>query len=161
PMVDFFMRGLGITLDEIPTSAKANRWLSRVPLPPLPAAWSNCRYVLFCDQASTPLRTVPAEHAAAMVDRIWRQYGLPVLGFHPMPHTGYADGGRHSGNLDQYMAWVKDASAVIGTDSSAIHIAAGFDVPTLAAFVSIDPVLRARDYPNCQVLDMRTELTQG
>jgi ADP-heptose:LPS heptosyltransferase len=96
-----------------------------------------------------------------MVERIWRQYGLPVLGFHAISHPHYRDISPHSGNLDQFIAWVKGAAAVIGTDSSAIHIAAGFDVPTLAVFVSIDPALRVRDYPNCRVLDVRTELTDG
>jgi ADP-heptose:LPS heptosyltransferase len=161
PMVDFFVRGLGISLDAVPASAKANRWLSRVPVPSVQAPWSGCSYVLFCDQASTPLRTVPQEHAATMVDRIWHHYRLPVLGFHPISHPHYRDVSQHSRNLDHFVAWIKGASAVIGTDSSAIHIAAGFDVPTLAIFVSIDPDLRARDYPNCQVLDVRTEVTNG
>ena len=161
PMVDFFIRGLGLSLDAIPASAKANRWLSRVPVPTVPAPWSGCSYVLFCDQASTPLRTVPHEHAATMVDRIWRQYGLPVLGFHPISHPHYRDVSQHSRNLDQFIAWIKCSTAVIGTDSSAVHIAAGLDVPTMAVFVSIDPLLRARDYSNCRVLDVRTELTDG
>src|SRR6266568_5469113 len=81
PMVDFFIRGLGISLDAVPAAAKANRWLSLVPVPSVQAPWLGGGYVLFCDQASTPLRTVPQEHAMTMVDRIWRQYGLPVLGF--------------------------------------------------------------------------------
>jgi hypothetical protein len=161
PMVDFFIRGLGIALEAVPASAKANRWLSDLLVPLIPTPWTACSYVLFCDQASTPLRTVPPEHAATMVDRIWHQYGLPVLGFHAIPHPHYQNISAHSCNLDQYIAWVKGASAVIGTDSSAIHIAAGFDVPTLAVFVSIDPSLRTRDYPNCRVFDARTELTRG
>ena len=59
------------------------------------------------------------------------------------------------------MAWIKGASVVVGTDSAAIHIAAGFDVPTLAFFVSIDPQLRTRDYPACRVVDARTPLADG
>ena len=161
PMVDFFIRGLGIALETVPASAKANRWLSRVSVPSVPRPWADSSYILFCDRASTPLRTVPPEHAAAMVDRIWQRYGIPVLGFHPMSHPRYHDVSRQSRNLDEFTAWVKGASAVIGTDSSAIHIAAGFEIPTLAVFVSIDPALRVRDYPFCQVLDMRSELTNG
>jgi len=161
PMVDFFMRGLGIPLDGVPASAKANRWLSRLPVPSLPAPWSTRSYVLFCDQASTPLRQVPPEHRVSMVDRIWRQYGVPVLGFGPIEHRRYVDVSGQSGTLDQFIAWIKGAGAVVGTDSSAIHIAAGFEVPTLAVFVSIDPALRARDYTSCRVLDMRTSLTDG
>ncbi|MGN6528380.1 MAG: ADP-heptose--LPS heptosyltransferase [Burkholderiaceae bacterium] len=161
PMVDFFIGSLGIAAGAVPASDKANRWLSRLPLPSIPAPWSTRRYVLLCDQASTPLRTVPDEHTAAMVDRIWNRYGVPVLGFRPIAHPRYHDVSRHSRNLDQYLAWVKGAAAVIGTDSSAIHVAAGFDVPTMAVFVSIDPALRARDYPHCRALDVRTELTDG
>jgi ADP-heptose:LPS heptosyltransferase len=161
PMVDFFLRGLGIPLGLVPASAKANRWLARLHLPPVPAPWSSRRYVLFCDQASTPLRAVPQEHTAAMVERIWQQYGLPVLGFHPISHPHYRDISAHSRDLDQFMAWVKGSAAVISTDSSAMHIAAGFDVPALAVFVSIDPDLRARDYAKCRVLDVRCDLTNG
>lgn len=68
---------------------------------------------------------------------------------------------QRSRTLDQFIAWVKGSAAVVATDSAAMHIAAGFDVPTMAVFVSIDPVLRARDYPNCRVLDVRCELTDG
>jgi len=161
PMVDFFIRALGIRLDEVPASAKANRWLAQVPLPAVNAPGTERRYALFCDQASTPLRTVPHEHAAQMVERIWREYGLPVLGFRSIAHPHYRDISERSRSLDQYLAWIKGSTVVIGTDSSAIHIAAGFDVPTMAVFVSIDPLLRARDYQHCRVLDVRTELTNG
>jgi hypothetical protein len=161
PMVDFFFRGLGIAKDSVPASAKANRWLARLPVHSVHAPWSTTDYVLFCDQASTPLRAVPPAHAAAMVDRIWRRYGLPVLGFHPISHPHYWDISRHSRHLDQFLGWVKRSAAVVATDSSAVHIAAGFDVPTVAVFVSIDPALRARDYPHCSVVDARCGLTNG
>lgn len=161
PMVDFFMRGLGLAADSVPISAKANHWLTSLSVPSVHAPWSTCDYVLFCDQASTPLRAVPQQHAAAMVDRIWRQYGLPVLGFHLIAHPHYYDISSHSRNLDQFIAWVKCSAAVIATDSSAIHIAAGFDIPTMAVFVSIEPALRSRDYAKCMVLDARCKTTNG
>ena len=50
---------------------------------------------------------------------------------------------------------------MIGTDSSAVHLAAGFNVPTLAGFASINPGLRVRDYPSCTAVDLRTPLTDG
>jgi ADP-heptose:LPS heptosyltransferase len=84
-----------------------------------------------------------------------------VLGFHPISHLHYHDISSQSRDLDHFMVWVKNAQVVVGTDSAAIHIAAGFDVPSLAVFVSIDPMLRARDYPHCRVLDVRTALTDG
>jgi ADP-heptose:LPS heptosyltransferase len=161
PMVDFFLRGLGIAPDAVPATAKANRWLSCLKTPPLAAPWASQGYALFSGQASTPLRTVPAEHACRLVDRIHRSYGLPVLGFGPVEHPRYHDVSALSTDLDHYIAWVRGARVVIGTDSSAIHLAAGFDVPTLAFFVSIDPQLRVRDYPHCRSIDARSELTRG
>lgn len=98
---------------------------------------------------------------AAVVERIWQRYGLPVFGFHPISHPHYQDVPWHSTNLDQFIAWVRGVAAFIGTDSAAIHLAAGFDVPTLAVFVSIDPMLRARDYPKCATPDLRNEWTNG
>lgn len=161
PMVDFFMHGLGIPPDAMPASAKSNRWLTELKMPTVPAPWSSGSYALFCDQASTALRRVPDEQAASMVDRIWHRYRLPVLGFHPIAHPHYHDVSSLSPRLDHFLAWVRSASVVVGTDSSAIHIAAGFDIPTLAVFVSIDPQLRVRDYAHCRVVDARTDRTNG
>jgi ADP-heptose:LPS heptosyltransferase len=161
PMVDFFMRSLGISPGTVPAAAKSNRWLSDLPLPELPTAWRGRNYVLICDRASTPLRSVPPAYAAELVEMLWSRYRLPIVGFHPIQHPEYRDVTAQSQGLDQYMAWVKDASALFAVDSSAIHIAAGFDVPTLAVFSSVDPLLRIRDYTQCQYIDMRTPSTSG
>lgn len=161
PMVDFFAQGLGVAPDALPAPAKANRWLGALPLPCVPAPWTHRDYVLLCQQASTRLRSMPATLAAAMVDRIWHQYRMPVLGFQPVAHPRYRDISAESPDLDHFMAWVRDACVVVAADSSAIHIAAGFDVPTLAIFTSIDPALRTRDYPHCRAVDARTDLTDG
>jgi hypothetical protein len=161
PMVDFFLRGLGVAPDAVPASEKRNRWLSRLELPPLPAPWAVQDYALFSGHASTPLRTVPVACAWKMVDRIHRAYALPVLGFGAVTHPHYHDIATLSPGLDHYVAWVRGARVVIGSDSSAIHLAAGFDVPTLAFFVSIEPRLRVRDYSHCCAVDARSELTHG
>jgi Glycosyltransferase family 9 (heptosyltransferase) len=164
-MVDFFAQGLGIAAGDMPASMKANRWLAEVAVPNVPGPWADRPYALLCADASTPLRSMPDDLLHAMVERIWRRYRLPVLGFravpHPHHHEQYHDVSAHSRSLDQYLAWVKGAQAVVGTDSSALHIAAGFDVPTLAVFVSIDPALRVRDYPHCHALDISTPATRG
>jgi hypothetical protein len=161
PMVDFFFRGLGMVAEDVPAAAKANRWLAQLPLPPLPPAWRGRPYVLLCDRASTPLRTLPQAQAAGLADRVWQAYRLPVCGLHPVAHSHFHDISAHSHSLDRYLAWVRGASVLVGVDSSAIHVAAGFDVPTLAFFVSIDPALRVRDYPRCRAVDLRSPLTQG
>jgi hypothetical protein len=161
PMVDFFMRSLGIEPDTVPSAAKRNRWLADLPLPELPPAWPGRDYVLVCDRASTPLRSVPADCAAELIEMLWSQYRLPIVGFHPIRHPEYRDLGAQSQGLDQYMAWVKNAAVLFAVDSSAVHIAAGFDVPTLAVFSSVDPLLRVRDYARCRYVDIRTAVTSG
>jgi hypothetical protein len=40
------------------------------------------------------------------------------------------------------------------SDTAAVHIAAGFKVPTTAFFSSIEPELRVRDYENCAAIDL-------
>lgn len=161
PMVDFFLRSLGIAPADVPASDKRNAWLARLRMPALPPAWQGRPYVLFCSRASTPLRSVPNAFLQAAVDRIREAYGLPVCGFQPIDHPHFHDVRERSRTLDEYLSWVRGAAAVVGVDSSGIHLAAGFDVPTLAFFSSIDPVLRVRDYPECRVVDMRCEAARG
>jgi len=161
PMVDFFLEALGLDPSAMPARAKQNTWLAALPLPELPPPWNGSPYVLMCDRSSTPLRSIPPRHALALVDRAWERYGLPVVGFHELPHPHWHDVSGLAATTEQFMAWVRGARVVIGTDSSAVHLAAGFDVPTLAGFASINPVLRVRDYPRCTALDLRTPLTDG
>ena len=58
-MVDFFAAGIGLVPASIPPAARANRWLARLPLPPLNTLWRGRPYVLLCAEVSTPLRTCP------------------------------------------------------------------------------------------------------
>ncbi len=161
PMIDFFAAGVGLSPHAMPDAAKANRWLASLPVAPPGAAAQAGRYVLFCADASTPLRSVPGDLAAAMVEQIWRRYRLPVCGFRAIAHPRYRHVSALSPDLDAYLGWVKLAQLVVSTDSSALHIAAGFDRPTLALFTGIAPELRVRDYPACRSLDMGTPATRG
>ncbi|WP_323119347.1 glycosyltransferase family protein [Burkholderia alba] len=154
PMIDFFLSALGAEPESIPAEAKRNRWLGRLTLPALPFAWRRRRYVLFCPDASTPLRSMPASQRAALVGRLADVYGLPVLGFEPFYHPAYVDVSPYSGNTAQFIAWVKHASVLLCSDTSAAHLADAFDVPTLACFSSIAPALRVRDYPHCATLEL-------
>ncbi|WP_231935888.1 MULTISPECIES: ADP-heptose--LPS heptosyltransferase [Burkholderia] len=149
PMIDFFLSALGVPPESVPASAKRNRWLAGLALPELPPAWHGRRYVLFCARASTPLRSIPATQRAALVDRLARIYRLPVLGFEPIDHPDYVDVSSYCTDTGQFIGWVKHARAVFSVDTAAVHLADGFDVPTLALFSSIPPGLRARDYPHC------------
>lgn len=149
PMIDFFLWALGVEPSTVPAEHKSNDWLRRLDLPALPAAWQGQRYVLFCPTASTPVRSIPAGLHAAMVERLWQRWGLPVLGFGAVDHPRYANVAALSPDTASFLAWAKGASFVLTADTAAVHIAAGFGVPTTAFFTTIAPVLRVRDYARC------------
>ncbi|WP_175923738.1 ADP-heptose--LPS heptosyltransferase [Burkholderia latens] len=148
PMIDFFLDALGADPAAVPAAAKRNRWLARLPLPALPAEWRR-PYVLFCPNASTTVRSVPRALHAACVERLAQRYGLPVVGFGAIAHAAYVDVSRDATDTARFMAWVKGASVLFAPDTAALHVADGFDVPTLGCFTTIDPALRVRDYPHC------------
>ena len=64
----------------------------------------------------------------------------------------------HSLSLRKVFALIQKCDAVVAPDSSFVHIAAAFDIPTLGLFGPIDGKLRTGDYPNCRYLDVRDEL---
>ncbi|WP_419685737.1 ADP-heptose--LPS heptosyltransferase [Burkholderia theae] len=159
PMIDFFLDALGVDPATVPAAEKRNRWLARLPLPALPAAWQR-PYVLFCASASTAVRSVPPALRAAFVEMLVQRYGLPVAGFGPVAHPAYVDVSGDAADTARFIAWVKGASLLFAPDTAALHLADGFDVPTLACFTTIGPALRARDYPHCVpvTLDLPAEL---
>ncbi|MEX3005375.1 glycosyltransferase family 9 protein [Serratia fonticola] len=150
PMIDFFLQALGVEPAAIPAAAKANRWMQKLCLPPLPERWQNKPYVLFCPTASTPLRSIPASAHVPLVNALWEKFACPVLGFGAVDHPHYVDIQPLSTATADFLAWVKHARYVLTSDTAAVHIAAGYNVPTTAFFTSIAPELRVRDYPLCQ-----------
>ncbi|WP_259294840.1 glycosyltransferase family 9 protein [Paraburkholderia sp. DHOC27] len=152
PMIDFFLASLGVDTATIADALKANRWLQSLLLPQLPEAWRDRPYVLFCPDASTPVRSIPPAVRGALVTRLYERFGLPVLGFGALDHPHYEDVTALSGNTAEFLAWVKHARYVLTSDTAAVHIAAGFDVPTTAFFTTVAPELRVRDYPLCRPL---------
>jgi hypothetical protein len=159
PMIDFFLDALGADAAAVPAAAKRNRWLARLPLPALPAAWQR-PYVLFCPNASTAVRSVPPALRATFVDRLVQRYGLPVVGFGPVAHRAYTDVSGDAADTARFIAWINGASMLFAPDTAALHVADGFDVPTLACFTTIAPALRVRDYPHCVsiMLDVPADL---
>ncbi|WP_338638796.1 ADP-heptose--LPS heptosyltransferase [Burkholderia pyrrocinia] len=153
PMIDFFLDALGVDPAAVPAAAKRNRWLARLPLPALPAAWQR-PYVLFCPSASTAVRSVPPALRAAFVERLAQRYGLPVAGFGPVAHPAYTDVSGNATDTARFIAWVKGARMLFAPDTASLHLADGFDVPTLACFTTIGPALRVRDYPHCVAVEL-------
>ncbi|MFC0228713.1 glycosyltransferase family 9 protein [Serratia aquatilis] len=152
PMIDFFLQALGAKPAQIPAAAKANRWMQKLCLPALPEPWQDRKYVLFCPTASTPLRSIPASAYVPLVNALWERFACPVLGFGAVEHPHYVNIQPLSASTGDFLAWVKHAHYVLTSDTAAVHIAAGYDVPTTAFFTSIAPELRVRDYPLCQTV---------
>lgn len=150
PMIDFFLGALGVQPASVPSAHKANRWLQTLALPPLPDAWRDRPYVLFCPTASTPVRSIAQPVRNALVSRLFERFGLPVLGFGAVDHPHYVDVSAFSSDTAHFLAWVRHARYMLTSDTAAVHIAAGFDVPTTAFFTTIAPELRVRDYPLCR-----------
>jgi hypothetical protein len=154
PMIDFFLDALGVEPASVASACKANHWMQSLQLPSLPEAWRERPYVLFCPRASTPVRSIPPSVQQALVDRLFERFGLPVLGFGPLDHPHYTDVSAHSASTAHFLAWVKRARYMLTADTAAVHIAAGFDIPTTAFFTTVAPELRVRDYPRCEPITL-------
>lgn len=159
PMIDFFIDAMGIKPEEIPAAHKHNHWLQQLTLPE-PQGISG-GYVLLCPTASTPVRSIPAALHASFAEALWQRFRLPVAGFGRIDHPHYTDLTPRSPDTADFLAWIKHARYLVTPDTAALHIAAGFDIPTTAFFTTIAPELRARDYPHCKSVSLPLPELEG
>ncbi len=158
PMIDYFLAALGVDPRRVGPWEKNPDWLRELRLPSLPP---RPGYVMFCPRASTPLRSIPPPARRALVDAVCRHWPGDVLGFGRVDHPRYRELSGSSSSLGTYLAWLRGAAAVVTTDTSSLHIAAGFRLPTLAYFVSIAPPLRSGYYPTVSPVDLVHEELRG
>ncbi|BAN23932.1 glycosyltransferase family protein [Caballeronia insecticola] len=151
PMIDFFLWALGVAPESVAGADKRNRWLADLALPP---QQPNAPYALLCPDASTPVRSIPASVRAHIVARLADETGLDVYGFGAVDHPRYRDITPLSTDTADFLMWIKHARCLVTADTAALHVAAGFDIPTTAFFTTIPAPLRARDYANCIAVDM-------
>ncbi|MCG1043357.1 ADP-heptose--LPS heptosyltransferase [Mycetohabitans sp. B8] len=161
PMIDFFLFALGMAPHTVPARHKTNEWLTALTLPPPVGAWRAGGYTLLCSQASTPVRSIPATVRVSIVDEMWRTFGLPVLGFGALEHDHYTDIAALSPDTASFLSWIAHARHVVTSDTAAVHVAAGFGVPSTAYFTTIAPALRVRDYPHCEALALNVPELDG
>ncbi|MEX3968123.1 glycosyltransferase family 9 protein [Paraburkholderia sp. EG286B] len=161
PMIDFFLWALGMEPGDVVSQDKSNDWLASIALPELQGEWKSKEYSLFCPTASTPVRSIPKAFHAEAVNKLWEKFHVPVLGFGRVDHEHYTDITRYSKNTADFITWVKNARFLATSDTAAVHIAAGFNVPTVAFFTSIPSEMRVRDYRQCTAIDLRVDEVAG
>jgi hypothetical protein len=159
PMIDFFLKAMGVNPPDIAGEHKRNHWLQDLALPAAP--WNQRDYVLLCPNASTPVRSIAPSVHADLVDKLWTHFGIPVAGFGAIEHPHYTDVTALSPNTEYFFAWIKCARYLVTSDTAAVHIAAGFDIPTTAFFTTIAPEWRARDYVHCMPITVSVPELEG
>ncbi|MBF2750779.1 hypothetical protein ISN41_22135 [Enterobacter bugandensis] len=156
-MHDYFFEHMGISPHIVPHAYKKNHWLKRLPN----EIKNKGEYILFCPNASTQIRAIPYKYHTQVIESIAKKYNLPVLGFSPAKAELYTDISLQVTNTLSYINVIRNSNFVYTADSSAVHIAAGFDIPCHCIFTSIDPDLRIRYYPNCISSFIGDAVTQG
>jgi len=157
----FFARALGFEDGSLDPATLGNRWLRALSLPQLPPPWAESTYVLLAPLSSSPLRDIPPDVQLQLAEQAWQRYHLPIASFVPLAHPAVHDIGPLAPDTAHFLAWIRGAEMLVSTDTAAIHVAAGFDVPTLAGFVCVDPALRVATYSHCHALDLRTPQLDG
>jgi hypothetical protein len=146
-MIDFFLIRLGLRPEAVPPALRRMSWLAPkaapLPLPPLPPG-----YVLVCPRASIPLRDMPAAVHEALIARLARRGGAPIVTQGP-PVAGAVPAPSCT-TIKELCALVAGARAVISTDTAMVHLADAFSIPCLAFLTTHRPEMRVRDYPLCR-----------
>jgi hypothetical protein len=143
-MHDFFIKSIGIDHSSIESDRKRNTWLNKT----IPQV-KNEKYVLFCPFSSTKLRSIPVAHHEKIVRILYDTYKMPVYGFGISNHPKYHNVTSKCRSTRQYIEMIANASYLYTCDSSALHVAAGYNIPTFCIFTSIRPELRSKYYNNC------------
>lgn len=145
-MHDFFLRNLGVNYKN-KSLKKQNSFLKKT-IPHL--CGKGERFSVFCPYASTKLRSIPEVYHKKIINKLIKKMKIPVLGFSKVEMPGYKFIGDITKNTIDFISIIAKSSYVYTVDSSALHIAAGFEVPTYCLFTSIRPELRSIYYPYCQ-----------
>ncbi len=159
PMIDFFLRRLGVEPSQVPPAARRNSWVAEHVKPEKPCLPDG--YVLVCPLASMALRTMPEEVHAHILR--WTQAIAPTVtqGEVPAGLEGLVLRAPACASLETLSGLVRHARRVISTDTAMVHLADAFEVPCLAFFPTHRPEWRVRDYPRCVPVPLRSRLPLG
>ncbi len=158
PMVDFFLKTLGIGYRKVPPRHKRNHIrITTHQQSELTRAMEAARnegepLLLFHPTASSRLRSVPDEHLPRIIDALVNTSGYRIITVVPLAHTHarIIDLSNYSQGFLELCSIVAGMDAIITVDTSIYHIADSFSIPTVVWFSSIDPQLRVKYYPCTQ-----------
>ncbi|MED7793151.1 hypothetical protein TB147_17760 [Klebsiella aerogenes] len=158
-MHDFFLKILGGDINDIVLRGFRNIWLSEIELPEVTTPEKE--YILFCGQASTKVRSIPEKFQLRIINQLVEKHNMLICGFADINHPCYVNLADVTPDTLSYLSVIKNASSVYTCDSSAVHIAAGFNKPTICVFNTIKPDLRTRYYPHCESHYIGCQMLEG
>ena len=149
-MIDYFLSRLGLEPHRVPATLKRNAWLRpriRTTRPP----GLSSPYALVCPGSSMPMRDMPPDMHALVLERLTAVPELLVVtqgrssldGVTCLP--SFTD-------IEDLCSLVAHAEMIVSTDTAMVHLADAFDVPVFAVFTTHRPQWRVRDYPGCDAL---------
>ena len=155
PWIDTRFKGVGLDPAAIPAYRKRNQ-VSLDPqavcdvAPAVTAARAGGRpLLLFHGQASTGIRSLPAEHTAPLIDALLDDTNHTIVTLAPVAyrHPRVLDWSTQSRSFDHFIALIAAVDAFVSVDTSLYHIADAFDVPGVVIFTSNLPEQWITYYP--------------
>ncbi len=153
-MTDFYLDCLGIAPESVPNEAKQ---------PELPASMANApgiieaistiafkTKVLYAGRASDKIRYLPDAFLSQLAENNPDiAFIIPGNSEVKLDNIFEID---TSGGLHEFITAIAHCDALVSTDSSAYHIAAAFNIPSLVVFGAIDSKIRTTYYPQVVAL---------
>ena len=98
-------------------------------------------------------------HMQSLVEKLSKSYTVLIFDANPINGFDFENVIKvHSLSLRKIFSLIQKCDAIVAPDSSFVHIAAAFNVPTVAVFGPIDGKIRTKDYPYCVYVDVSKEL---
>ena len=163
-MQDFFLESLGVRPDclevceksphGIEISQRARKAVAFRLSQLLNTSGIERPVLLFHPKSTTLLRDIPNHLIRCILDRLINETDYDVISVIDIDyqHPRFFNLSRYSQSLDDYCAFIASSNAILCVDTSIYHIAAGYQVPTLALFSSIRPELRVVYYPSVDAM---------
>ncbi|MCS3430768.1 hypothetical protein [Klebsiella sp. BIGb0407] len=140
-----FYKRNGLLISEETKPCLSNTWLNSLAIKKIPVR----DYVLFSPSASTSVRIIPHIFHYDIVDMLYKKFYMLIFGFSDIDHPHYMNISKYSSQEIDFVSIIRFAQHVYTCDSSALHISAGFNIPTTCIFSAIDQKLRVKYYKNC------------